>query len=142
MLTAVDVLYYFFELQRELLAIRNSLKPEGLFFIELALAETQILRNSGCGALIVGGPGRDLTTCNHLYFFNRKSIRYALEESGFQVEAFLPLPGNPQRNLYKDLVFGSYYLASQLAWHVSAHRLMLGPNFLVVASLRKDRPPY
>jgi SAM-dependent methyltransferase len=136
--TAMDVFYYFFEPQRELSVIRNSLKPDGLLFIEVPLAEAQLLRNAGCTALLAGKTVKQWPLGEILYFFNRDSIRFVLEQSGFQVDAFLPMPGNHQGNLPKDLVFDGYYLASELAWHLSAHRLMLGPNFLAVASLKPD----
>ncbi|HEY2120599.1 MAG TPA: class I SAM-dependent methyltransferase [Candidatus Acidoferrum sp.] len=136
--TAMDVLCYFREPQQELLAIRKAMKPNGLLLIELPLAEAQLLRNTGRTALVAGGAGRLLTKCGHLYFFNRSSMEFLLQQTGFQLEAFLPVPANHQGHFYKDLVFRSYYLASRLAWHLSAHTLMLGPNFLVVASLKSD----
>jgi 2-polyprenyl-3-methyl-5-hydroxy-6-metoxy-1,4-benzoquinol methylase len=133
--TAMDVLCYFREPNLELHAIRQAMKPDGLLLIELPLAETQLLRNTGRTAALAGGAGRLLTKCGHLYFFNRSSIEILLEKSGFHIEAFLPVPGNHQSHFYKDLVFGTYYWASKLTWHLSGRRLMLGPNFLVVASL-------
>jgi SAM-dependent methyltransferase len=136
--TAMDVFCYFREPQIELQAIRKAMKPDGLLFIELPLAEAQLLRNTGRTSLLAGGAGRVLTKCGHLYFFSRTSIELLLETGGFQIEAFLPVPANHQGHFYKDLVFRSYYLGSRLAWHLSAHKLMLGPNFLVVASLKPD----
>ena len=135
-ITAMDVFCYFREPKLELQAIRQAMKPDGLLLIELPLAETQLLRNTGRTAALAGGAGRLLTKCGHLYFFNRSSIELLLAKSGFQIEAFLPVPANHQGHFYKDLVFGTYYWASKLAWHLSGRRLMLGPNFLVVASLK------
>ncbi len=135
--TAMDVLCYFREPQRELQAIRKAMKPDGLLLIELPLAETQLLRNTGRAAAFAGGAGRLLTKCGHLYFFNRSSIELLLERSGFKIEAFLPVRANHQGHFYKDLVFSSYYLFSKLAWLLSAHKLMLGPNFLVIATLQQ-----
>jgi 2-polyprenyl-3-methyl-5-hydroxy-6-metoxy-1,4-benzoquinol methylase len=136
--TAMDVFCYFREPQLELHAIRKALKPDGLLLIELPLAESQLLRNTGRTALLAGGAGRLLTKCGHLYFFNKSSVEFILDHTGFQMEAFLPVPANHQGHFYKDLVFNSYYHVSRLLWQLSAHKLMLGPNFLVVASLKSS----
>jgi SAM-dependent methyltransferase len=132
-ITAMDVFCYFPDPHLELRAIRNAMKPDGLLLIELPLAATQLLRNTGRTALLAGGAGRLLTKCGHLFFFNRSSIEFLLERTGFEIEAFLPVPGNHQGHFYKDLVFSTYFLASRLLWHLSMGKLMLGPNFLVVA---------
>jgi 2-polyprenyl-3-methyl-5-hydroxy-6-metoxy-1,4-benzoquinol methylase len=135
--TAMDVLCYFREPRLELQALRGAMRPDGLLFIELPLAAAQLLRNTGKTALLVGGAGRLLTKCGHLYFFNQSSIECLLEQNGFQMEALIPVPANHQGKFYRDLVFQTYYIGSKLAWHLSAQNLMLGPNFLAVASLKK-----
>jgi SAM-dependent methyltransferase len=132
--TAMDVFCYFREPQAELRAIRRTLKGNGVLLIELPLAEAQLLRNTGRTALLAGGAGRNLTKCGHLYFFSRASIEFLLRETGFEIKEFAPVPGNHQGHFYKDAVFSGYYMFSKLAWMVSAHKLMLGPSFLVVAS--------
>lgn len=132
--TALDVVCYFARPQQELEKIRRSLKPDGVLVIELPLAEAQIWRNSTNLKQLVGGKGRFLTHCGHLYFFNQSSIDFLLRATGFRVAEYAPLPGNKQRRSYQDLVFGGYYTASRLLWHTSGGRFMLGPNFLVVAS--------
>ncbi|MGA2813046.1 MAG: class I SAM-dependent methyltransferase [Candidatus Acidiferrum sp.] len=136
--TAMDVFCYFRDPQLELRAIHKAMKPDGLLLIELPLAETQLLRNTGRTALLAGGPGRLLTKCGHLFFFNRSSMEFLLERTGFHVEAFLPVPANRQGHFYKDMAFRTYFLASRLLWYLSARKFMLGPNFLVVASLKSN----
>src|SRR5271165_4746349 len=134
--TAMDVLCYFREPQVELRAIRKAMKPNGLLLIELPLAEAQLLRNTGRTALLAGGAGRLLTKCGHLFFFNRSSVEFLLDLTGFKIDAILPAPANHQGHFYKDFLFRTYFLVSRLAWLLSGHRLMLGPNFLVVSSLK------
>lgn len=132
--TALDVVCYFARPQQEMEKIRRSLKPDGVLVIELPLAEAQIWRNSTKLKQFVGGKGRSLTHCGHLYFFNQSSIDFLLHATGFRIAEFAPLPGNKQRRLYQDLVFDGYYTASRLLWQTSGSRLMLGPNFLAVAT--------
>jgi 2-polyprenyl-3-methyl-5-hydroxy-6-metoxy-1,4-benzoquinol methylase len=132
-ITAIDVLYYFRQPARELEAFRSMLKPSGLLFIELALAETQLWRHTTKAGRI-GGTARSLLDSGHLYFLNPSSISHLLRESGFKITAIVPLPGIQQRRACQSFLFRSYYLASRLIWRISGGRWMFGPSFLVVAS--------
>lgn len=74
-----------------------------------------------------------LLETSHMFLFEVQSMSLLLRQSGFKELEYDPLPGNKQRRWYRDLLFGSYYLGSSLVWHLSGRRLMLGPNFVVVA---------
>ena len=131
--TALDVLYYFPQPQQELRAIRAAMKPGGLLVLELALAETQLWRHArGWGRL--AGSTRSLLHSGHLYFYNPASIAFLLRETGFQMPELLPLPGIRQRDTLRKALFGAYYLGSRAVWHLSGGSVILGPNFLVLAT--------
>jgi 2-polyprenyl-3-methyl-5-hydroxy-6-metoxy-1,4-benzoquinol methylase len=132
-ITVIDVLYYFRQPQRELRALRSALKPTGRLFIELPLAETQLLRHTTKLGHLSGGT-RSLLDSGHLYFLNPASIAHLLRETAFKIQAIVPLPGIQQRRAHQALLFKSFYLASRALWRASGGRWMFGPSFLVVAA--------
>jgi SAM-dependent methyltransferase len=133
--TVVDVLYYFREPLQELRAIRSALKPDGLLFIALPLAATQLWRHTYHMGRLLGGTTRSLLNSGHFYLFNPSSLEFLLREAGFGAVQFHPLPGIRQRRPFEEILSRTYYQASRLLWHVSGGHLMMGPNFLVTALL-------
>lgn len=133
-ITALGVLMYFREPRRELGALRKALRPDGILVVELPLAEAQLWRNSPKLSRIVIGKSRSLLGSGHLFYYNVDSLTFLLDEAGFRVNEMLPVPAMKQRNVYQDLLSGLYYQASRSMWALSSRQLMLGPDFLALAS--------
>jgi SAM-dependent methyltransferase len=134
-ITVLDVLCYILDPQEELLKLRNSLKPDGLLVVEQPVAGTHIWRHVTKLGRLLGGPPMVLLENSQMFLYEMRSMRLLLHQTGFKEIEYGPLPGNRQRRRYRDVIFGSYYVGSRLAWCLSGRRLMLGPNFVVVASL-------
>lgn len=133
-ITALGVLMYFREPRNELGKLRKALRPGGILVIELPLAEAQLWRNSPKLSRIIVGKSRSLLGSGHLFYYNVESLTFLLREAGFRVNQMLPVPAMKQRNAYQDLLSGVYYHASRSIWTLSSRHIMLGPDFLALAS--------
>jgi SAM-dependent methyltransferase len=133
-ITALGVLMYFREPRNELGKLRKALRPGGILVIELPLAEAQLWRNSSKLSRIVIGKSRSLLGSGHLFYYNVASLAFLLRQAGFRVNEMLPVPAMKQRNSYQDLLSGVYYCASRSIWALSGGHMMLGPDFLALAS--------
>lgn len=133
-ITALGVLLYFRDPRGDLAKLRKSLKSNGVLIIELPLAEAQLWRNSPRLSRLVGKP-RSLLGSNHLFYYNVESLAYLLHESGFLLKAVLAVPAMAQSTLRQTVLSRAYYHASRSLWALSGRRIMLGPEFLVVASV-------
>ena len=58
------------------------------------------------------------------------SLFFAIDSAN----GMLPVPAMKQRNTYQDVLSGVYYHASRSIWALSSRQIMLGPDFLVLAS--------
>lgn len=133
-ITVLDVLCYILDPQEELRKLRKALKPDGLLVVEQPVAGTHVWRHVSKLGKLLGGPPMVLLENSQMFLYELKSMKLLLSQTGFNSLEYDPLPGNRQRRRYRDLVFGTYYAGSLLAWHTSGRKLMLGPNFVVVAS--------
>ncbi|MFZ3329509.1 MAG: methyltransferase domain-containing protein [Candidatus Acidiferrales bacterium] len=133
-ITALGVLLYFREPQRELAVLRKTLRPGGILLIEWPLAEAQLWRNSPRLSRLVRAKSRSLLGSGHLFYYNVVSLTYLLGRAGFRVDKITPVPAMKQRNAYQDLLSGIYYHASRTLWALSSRRVMLGPDFLAIVS--------
>jgi SAM-dependent methyltransferase len=131
--TVLDTFYYFSEPQRELEAIRRILKPDGLLVIVLTCATSHIWRNTGWMGKLSGRAQASFLESHHVYFYNPKAITSVLRGSGFRVSSLQPLPATDQGSSPRNALASGYYAMSNVAWHLSGERLMLGPRFLVAA---------
>lgn len=136
--TLLDTLCYMQEPLRELRRLRQALKPEGLLIVQLPVATTHIWRHATRLGRFLGGAPMSLLESGQMYLHGKQSMDFVLRESGFAIVEYEPLPGNRQRQSYRNLEFESYYQASRLLWYLSAGKWMLGPNFLAVASPALD----
>lgn len=133
-ITALGVMMYFREPRRELGMLRKALRPGGVLVIELPLAEAQLWRNSPKLSRLIMGKSRSLLGSGHLYYYNVSSLGFLLREAGFRVKEMSPVPAMKQQSMYQDLLSGVYYRASRSIWSLSSQHLMLGPDFLALAS--------
>jgi SAM-dependent methyltransferase len=134
-ITVLDAFYYFPEPERELAEFHRILARDGLLVLELPLATSRIWRTSMSLGRLLGGSRRPLLqTSDHLFYFTPKSVALLLERCGFRVQTILPLPGNRQPHLLRDLAYRAYALGSSLVYSVSGARIFLGPRFLVAAA--------
>lgn len=133
-ITALGVLLYFREPQRELAVLQKALRPGGILLIELPLAEAQLWRNSPQFSRLVGAKSRSLLGSGHLFYYNVASLTFLLRRAGFRVDKIMPVPAMKQRNAYQDLLSRIYYHASRAIWALSSRRVMLGPDFLALVS--------
>jgi SAM-dependent methyltransferase len=134
-ITVLDAFYYFRDPGRELSEFRRVLAPDGLLVLELPLATSRIWRTSRpLGRLLSGTRRPLLQSSDHLFYFTPKSVELLLARCGFRVEDILPLPGNRQVHLPRDLAVRAYSLASSLLHRASGARIFLGPRFLVAAA--------
>lgn len=133
-ITALGVLLYFREPQRELAVLRKSLRPGGILLIELPLAEAQLWRNSPRLSRLVGAKSRSLLGSGHLFYYNVASLSYLLGRANFRVDKIMPVPAMKQRTAYQELLSGVYYHASRAIWALSSRQVMLGPDFLALVS--------
>ena len=133
--SVLDVFYYFPEPHRELAEFHRVLTPDGLLVLELPLAGSRIWRTSRTlGRLLSGSRRPLLQSSDHLFYFTPKSIVSLLARCGFRVEDILPLPGNSQANVPRDLAVRAYSLASSLLHRATGASIFLGPRFLVAAA--------
>ena len=134
-ITVIDTFYYFLQPQRELAAFHRLLESNGLLVLELPLAESRIWRTSRrLGRLLSSARRQLLQTSDHLFYYNPRSITLLLEKCGFRVQAIVPLPGNRQEHLLRNLIYRTYSIFSLLLHWLSGSRIMLGPRFLVAAA--------
>ena len=133
-ITVLDVICYIQDPQRALRRLRNALKSDGLLVVEQPVAGTHIWRHVTKLGRLFGGPPMVLLENSQMFLYEMQSMNVLLRQTRFKQLECEPLPGNRQRRRYRDVIFGSYYLGSRLAWHLSGRTLMLGPNFIVVAS--------
>lgn len=133
-ISVLDALYYFPEPCRDLAEFRRILTPDGLLVLELPLAASRIWRTSTTMGRLFSGSRRPLMqSSDHLFYFSPKSVALLLARCGFRVEDILPLPGNRQAHLPRDLAVRAYSLASSLLHRASNAKILLGPRFLVAA---------
>jgi len=133
-ITVLDAFYYFPRPQAELAEFKRVLKSDGLLVLEFPLATSRIWRSSRTlGKLLSGSRRPLLESSDHLFYYTPKSISRLLELNGFRVQTILPLPGNRQARLHRDLVFRAYWAFSQLLCFLSRSSIFLGPRFLVAA---------
>jgi SAM-dependent methyltransferase len=136
-ITVLDAFYYFREPQTDLAEISRLLKDHGLLALELPLATSRIWRSSSpIGKLLSGSRRPLLSSSDHLYYFTPKSVIALLRRCGFVVDVVLPLPGNRQRSVGRDIGMFCYYQLSLILKTISRSRIFLAPRFLVLA--RKD----
>jgi SAM-dependent methyltransferase len=134
-ITVLDAFYYFPDPALELAELRHVLMPDGLLVLELPFAASRIWRTStSLGRLLSGSRHPLLKSSDHLFYFNPRSVARLLTRCGFRMQAILPLPGNRQAHLMRDLAFRAYSLGSALAYAASGGRIFLGPRFLVAAT--------
>jgi SAM-dependent methyltransferase len=132
--TIFDTLSYFRAPHHELRAIRRAMRLNGLLVVEQPFSTTHVWRHATKLGRLLGGVPMSLLENGQNFLYDPRSMHSLLGESGFHVVDIETLPGNKQRDLFRDFLFASYYTASRTVWHVSAHRLVLGPNFVVFAS--------
>jgi SAM-dependent methyltransferase len=134
-ISVLDAFYYFPEPLRDLAEFRRVLAPDGLLVLELPLATSRIWRTSGTlGRLLSGSRRPLLQSSDHLFYFTPKSVALLLARCGFRVEDILPLPGNRQAHLARDLAVRAYSHGSSLLHRASGAKIFLGPRFLVAAA--------
>ncbi len=133
-ITVLDVICYIRDPKRELRRLRSALKSGGLLVVEQPVAGTHLWRHITKLGRFLGGAPMVLLENSQLFLYEMQSMNVLLSQTGFKELEYDPLPGNRQRRRYRDAIFGSYYLTSRLAWHLSGRKLMLGPNFIAVAS--------
>jgi SAM-dependent methyltransferase len=137
-ITVMDVICYILDPQRELGKLRAALKPDGILAIEQSLAGTHLWRHTSRMGKLLGGAPNVLVENNdlflsHTFLYERKSMNLLLRQAGFCQLEWAPLPANKQGQGYRDFLFRSYYWGSRTIWWLSGNRVMLGPNFVVLA---------
>jgi len=136
-ITVLDAFYYFPDPQSELRELHRILRNNGLLVLELPWAGSRIWRRSRILCWLL----RDrqvplLESSDHLFYYTPKSIGQLLHHSGFAVRTILPLPGNRQETMFRDLLYRGYSFFSMLLHTLSGSKCFLGPRFLVVAEKR------
>lgn len=133
-ITVLDAFYYFPRPQTDLAELHRILSSDGLLVIELPLSGSRIWRTTGkLGKLLSGVRFPLLRTSDHLFFYNPKSMSLLLSSQGFRIRTVVQLPGNRQRRLLRNVIYGCYSLFSSLLSFISGSNIMLGPRFLIVA---------
>lgn len=132
-ITVLDAFYYFPSPHAELSEFHRILRSDGLLLVELPLATSRIWRKSQLAGMLSRRGAPILRSSDHLFYYTPKSIALLLERSGFRVEAIVPLPGNRQAGLLRDLTYRAYSVVSVALHFLSRSAIFLGPRFLVVA---------
>jgi len=133
-ITVAGVLPYFRDPNRELHRLQQTLKPGGLIVLELPLGATQIWRHTTLLGRLTGGGWRSVLDSPHLFYYDGKSLRFLLSQSGLRLSALSPSPGNEQANALHQFLFGSYFWMSSAVSALSAERWMLGPGVIATAT--------
>jgi len=133
-ITVAGVLPYFREPNCELHILQKALKPGGLIVLELPLGATQVWRHTTPIGRMTGGGWRSLLESPHLFYYDGKSLRLLLSQSGLRLRGLSPSPGNEQSRLLHQLLFRSYFWLSSAVSALSAERWMLGPGVIVTAT--------
>jgi SAM-dependent methyltransferase len=133
-ITAAGVLPYFREPKRELQILQKALKPGGLIVLELPLGATQIWRHTTPLGRATGGGWRSPLQSPHLYYYDGKSLRFLLGQSGLRLDGLAPSPGNQQSSVLHQLLFGGYFWMSSALSALSAERWLIGPGVIVTAT--------
>lgn len=138
--SVIDAFMYFPEPQSDMAEFHRVLKQDGMLVLELPLAGSRIWRTSTrLGRLLSGASLPLLQSSDHLLYYSPKSIALLLAGCGFRVEAVLPLPGNEQSRMFRNLIYRTYGLLAQTLYYLSFSRLVLTPRFLVVARKRPEK---
>lgn len=133
-ITILDTFSYFREPREELNVLHRTMKAGALLAIEQPLAGTHVWRHATRLGRFLGGAPMSLLESGQNFLYTMSSMILLLRETGFEIVECLPLPGNKQRDLYRDVLFGVYYTASRIIWGLSGETQMWGPNFVVIAS--------
>jgi len=136
--TIFDTLSYFREPQIELGVIRRAMRPDALLVVEQPISSTHIWRHNTIFGRLLGGAPMSLLENGQNFLYDPRSMRHLFRQTGFHADDFETLPGNKQRDLLRDLLFGGYFLLSRFVWHLSGRNEILGPNFVVFASLSNN----
>ncbi|HUO24471.1 MAG TPA: class I SAM-dependent methyltransferase [Candidatus Aquilonibacter sp.] len=132
--TVLDAFYYFPRPQVELGEFRRILSSEGLLALELPWAASRIWRRSGTPRRFLSDRRVPLLeSSDHLFYYTPKAVTQLLEHCGFRVLAMIPLPGNRQESMVREMFCRTYSWLSQLMHWLSRGRCFLGPRFLVLA---------
>jgi SAM-dependent methyltransferase len=132
--TVLDTFYYFPHPQSDLAEFHRILNGDGLLVLELPLATSRIFRTSTCVGRLLGRSHRPLLeTSDHLFYYTPKSISRLLRGCGYRVEAIIPLSGNRQSGVLRDLAYRAYYFFSLAIYFFSRSSIFLSPRFLVAA---------
>lgn len=128
----LDTVYYFPNPRRELVRIRDILKPDGILAVETPLAHTRIWRNHGWLARLFH-TSRTILRHDDLLLYDPKSLCFLLNQSGFRISRIDPLPGNEQDTLLLAILYRCFFYMARLIWVLSLKRWMIAPRFLVLA---------
>jgi SAM-dependent methyltransferase len=131
--TIFDTFSYFRDPRRDLKTLRKAMKPDGLLVIEQPLAATTVWRHATSLGRFLGGSAMSLLNGGQNFLYSPSSMRILFKETGYREVTSDNLPGNKQRDGFRDILFGGYYLGSRFLWVSSGHSWMLGPNFAVMA---------
>lgn len=132
--TIFDTFSYFRDPRRDLKTLHKALKPGGLLVIEQPLASTTVWRHATRLGRLLGGVPMSLLDGGQNFLYGPTAMRRLLEETGYRQQAADNLPGNKQRDAFRDFLFAVYYLTSSFVWISSGNAWMLGPNFVVMAT--------
>lgn len=128
-ITVLESLYYMPSPRRDLEAIQQLLKPDGLLAIEIPSFQYQKLWRTG---IISYALYRDFCTLtqSHISYFSDRSLSALLTPFGFKIVERIPMPSSIYGSNLRRFVQKAYFAGTRTLFNASLHNLNLAPRTL------------
>jgi SAM-dependent methyltransferase len=135
-ITMLDALCCLPDPRSELETIHRILKPEGKLFLELPNLDYRLIKDWGPVSYLTSGRWVNLYQGAHIAFYNQKSIRALLHESGFQIEGIHASTATMLGRVWHDRIVSWYQWVALWLFKMSLEQINLCSKFIVVARKR------
>lgn len=137
LVTLIDVIFYLDNPRADLLEIRRVLGPEGLFVIETSGQFYQLSRSRGLACFLIEGKWNRIDPAGaYILWLSPKGLEKILEQSGFRVTGYEPVPGAPQNHWALRVIEKKYFQVIKFLIFWFPSLLTLAPKFLMYAQPR------
>jgi 2-polyprenyl-3-methyl-5-hydroxy-6-metoxy-1,4-benzoquinol methylase len=128
-ITVLEALYYMPDPQRDLRAIQQLLKPDGLLVIEFPSFQYQRLWRTGIVSYVLHRDWCTLTQ-SHISYFSDRSLSVLLAHSGIKIVKRIPMPSSAYGASLRRFAQRAYFAGTRILFYASLQNLNLAPRTL------------